>query len=93
MSPLASALLRTVSELGMLFPAKLGEKQPTGAKLGRSSSAPDFDAHRPSSEADATLFDLTGSQLSYLQGNRTDMKYSVYSISDFGATFLTPSIQ
>lgn len=47
MSPLASALLRTVSELGMLFPAKPGEKQPTDAKLGRRSSAPDFDAQDP----------------------------------------------
>lgn len=89
MSPLASALLRTVSELGMLFPAKPGEKQPTGAKLGRTSSAPDFDAHRPSSGADATLFDLAGSQLSYLQSNRTNIKYSVSSISDFGAANLS----
>lgn len=78
------------SELGMLFPAKPGEKQPTGAKLGRRSSAPDFDAHRPGSGADATLFDLTGSQLSYhLQNNRTDMEYSVSSISDFGAANLS----
>lgn len=91
MSPLASALLKSVSKLEMLLHAKPGEKQPTGAKLGRRSSAPDFDAHRPSSGADATLFNLTGSQLSYhLQGNRTDMKYSVSSTSDFGAAkFLT----